>query len=135
MAIFLVRIVDDFVKDVFELAAIVVKLIVLKNLSVVFRPFGEQILSTFRAVEGRVTVAVKDDVYDCLKTKISKILGVQKIPEGRGYPESFDNNRKESRNHRKSLHHRHLKMNMNMKNIEISRLPSNPDKATAINDF
>ena len=47
VAIFLVRIVDDFVEDVFELAAIVVELIVLKNLCVVFGPFREQILSSF----------------------------------------------------------------------------------------
>ena len=67
MAIFLVRIVDDFVKDMFKLAAIVVELIVLKNLSVVLRPFGEQILSSFRAVEGRITVAVEDDVNDRIK--------------------------------------------------------------------
>ena len=67
VAIFLVRIVDDFVEDVFELAAIVVELIVLKNLCVVFGPFREQILSSFWAVEGRIAVAMEDDVNDRLK--------------------------------------------------------------------
>ena len=72
VSILLVRIMDYFVQHVLKITTIVVQLVVLQNLNVVFSPIVEECLPSLRAVDSRVTVAVKKHEDNRLSKKIIK---------------------------------------------------------------